>query len=137
MLQSHSQEDGGFKSDRITVGARCTLGVGAYVHYGTTIGDGAVLATDTFLMKGEQVPPGEHWAGNPAVEQPPFTALLSTPTPAPRPQDAPPTESPRSSVEELMTLLEEDGAPSASSTVPLPRRSGQHRATQRHLAGSR
>jgi hypothetical protein len=40
-------------------------------------------------------------------------------------------------VEELMTLLEEDGAPSASSTVPLPRRSGQHRATQRHLAGSR
>ncbi|SDM34332.1 non-ribosomal peptide synthetase terminal domain of unknown function [Geodermatophilus siccatus] len=140
MLQSHSQEDGGFKSDRITVGARCTLGVGAYVHYGTTIGDGAVLATDTFLMKGEQLPPGEHWAGNPAVEQPPFAALLPTPTPAPvpRPRDAAPTEPPSLSVEELMALFQEDGAPGPSSpTVPLPRRSGRHRATQRHLAGSR
>jgi non-ribosomal peptide synthetase-like protein len=139
MLQSHSQEDGGFKSDLITVGSRCTLGVGAYVHYGTTIGDGAVLAADTFLMKGEQVPPGEHWAGNPAVEMTPFPVALPAPapTPLPRPRDAAPTERPSLSVEELMTLLEEDGAPGPSSTVPLPRRSGRHRATQRHLAGSR
>ena len=35
-----------------------TLGVGAFVHYGVTIGDGAVLAPDSFLMKGEEVPPG-------------------------------------------------------------------------------
>nr|WP_246326013.1 Pls/PosA family non-ribosomal peptide synthetase [Actinomycetospora corticicola] len=66
VIQCHSQEDGGFKSDHVVVGARVTLGVGSFVHYGTTIGDDAVLAPDTFLMKGEEVPPGEHWSGNPA-----------------------------------------------------------------------
>ena len=39
----------------------------AFVHYGVTIGDGAELTTDCFLMKGEQVPAGEHWGGNPAA----------------------------------------------------------------------
>ena len=48
------------------IGAGCTLGVGAFVHYGVTIGDGAVLAPDSFLMKGEEVPPHARWGGNPA-----------------------------------------------------------------------
>ncbi|MEU4984239.1 Pls/PosA family non-ribosomal peptide synthetase [Streptomyces sp. NPDC021969] len=65
-VQCHSQEDGAFKSDRSEIGARCTLGVGALVHYGVTVGDGAELAADTFLMKGETVPEGASWAGNPA-----------------------------------------------------------------------
>ena len=68
VLQGHSQEDGAFKSDHVCIGARVTLGVGAFVHYGTTVGDDAVLAPDTFLMKGEEVPPGERWGGNPARE---------------------------------------------------------------------
>ncbi len=42
-IQCHSQEDGTFKSDHSTLGAGCTLGVGAHVHYGVTVGDGAVL----------------------------------------------------------------------------------------------
>ena len=67
-IQCHSQEDGTFKSDRITIGAGCTLGVGALVHYGVTMGDGAVLAPDSFLMKGEEVPPHARWGGNPARE---------------------------------------------------------------------
>jgi non-ribosomal peptide synthetase-like protein len=67
-IQCHSQEDGTFKSDRTTLGAGCTLGVGAYVHYGVTMGDGSVLAADSFLMKGEEVPPHARWGGNPAVE---------------------------------------------------------------------
>ena len=29
-IQCHSQEDGAFKSDRITIGSGCTLGVGAW-----------------------------------------------------------------------------------------------------------
>ncbi len=70
MVQAHSQEDGAFKSDHITVGSGCTVGVGALVHYGVTMGDGAVLAADSFLMKGEQVPPHAHWGGNPAEEMP-------------------------------------------------------------------
>jgi non-ribosomal peptide synthetase-like protein len=66
IVQPHSQEDGSFKSDRIAIGARCTLGIGSLVHYGTTMGDGAVLAPDSFLMKGEEVPERTRWAGNPA-----------------------------------------------------------------------
>ena len=67
-IQCHSQEDGTFKSDRSTLGAGCTLGVGAIVHYGETMGAGAVLAPDTFLMKGEDVPEHARWGGNPARE---------------------------------------------------------------------
>jgi non-ribosomal peptide synthetase-like protein len=68
IIQSHSQEDGGFKSDDITIGAGCTLGVNSWVHYGVTMGDGAQLAADAFLMKGEEVPPHTRWAGNPASQ---------------------------------------------------------------------
>ena len=68
IIQCHSQEDGAFKSDWTTVGAGATLGVGAFVHYGVTIGDGAVLLADSFLMKGEEIPPGAQWGGNPARE---------------------------------------------------------------------
>ncbi|HEX3589665.1 MAG TPA: hypothetical protein VHV74_08530, partial [Pseudonocardiaceae bacterium] len=65
-VQCHSQEDGAFKSDRITVGSGCTVGVGAWVHYGVTMGDRTVLAADSFLMKGEDMPPDAWWGGNPA-----------------------------------------------------------------------
>jgi non-ribosomal peptide synthetase-like protein len=67
-IQCHSQEDGTFKCDRSTMGVRCTLGVGAFVLYGVAMGDGSVLATDSFLMKGEEVPPHARWGGNPAKE---------------------------------------------------------------------
>jgi non-ribosomal peptide synthetase-like protein len=66
-VQCHSQEDGTFKSDRTTLGADCTIGVGAHVHYGVTVGDEAVLAPDSFLMKGEEVPAQAEWGGNPAA----------------------------------------------------------------------
>ncbi|WP_232240873.1 Pls/PosA family non-ribosomal peptide synthetase [Kutzneria sp. 744] len=66
-IQCHSQEDGTFKSDHSTIGAGCTLGVGALVHYGVTMGEGAVLAADSFLMKGEEIPPRGRWGGNPAT----------------------------------------------------------------------
>jgi non-ribosomal peptide synthetase-like protein len=68
VIQCHSQEDGAFKSDHITIGNNTTLGVGAFIHYGVTIGQGAVLAPDSFLMKGEEIPPHARWGGNPARE---------------------------------------------------------------------
>ncbi|MGR6973523.1 Pls/PosA family non-ribosomal peptide synthetase [Streptomyces cynarae] len=77
VIQCHSQEDGGFKSDRIVIGAGCTLGVGAFVHYGVTMGDGAVLATSSFLMKGEEMPPHALWGGNPAKKMREQSADLS------------------------------------------------------------
>ncbi|MCE7004036.1 phosphopantetheine-binding protein [Kibdelosporangium philippinense] len=67
-IQCHSQEDYAFKSDRITIGSGCTIGIGALVHYGVTMGDNAVLAPDSFLMKGEEMPPHARWGGNPAKE---------------------------------------------------------------------
>ncbi|HTK60965.1 MAG TPA: Pls/PosA family non-ribosomal peptide synthetase [Pseudonocardia sp.] len=68
IIQCHSQEDGAFKSDRIVIGSGVTLGVGAFVHYGVTIGDGSVLEADSFLMKGEEIPPHQRWGGNPATD---------------------------------------------------------------------
>jgi non-ribosomal peptide synthetase-like protein len=68
VIQCHSQEDDTFKSDHITIGAGCTLGVSALVHYGVTMGDGAELAADSFVMKGEEVPQDARWGGNPARE---------------------------------------------------------------------
>ena len=68
ILQSHSLEDGTFKSDHIVIGDRCTIGTGAFVHYGITMSDDAVLDADSFLMKGEHVPAGSRWYGNPAAD---------------------------------------------------------------------
>jgi non-ribosomal peptide synthetase-like protein len=67
-IQCHSQEDGTFKSDYSTLGSNVTLATGSHVHYGVTMGGGAELTTDGFLMKGEQVPAGARWTGNPAHE---------------------------------------------------------------------
>jgi len=65
-IQCHSMEDGIFKSDYTILEDGCTLGTGSLVHYGVTIGQGAQLRPDSFLMKGEKVPPRSRWGGNPA-----------------------------------------------------------------------
>ncbi|RZT85585.1 non-ribosomal peptide synthetase-like protein [Pseudonocardia sediminis] len=70
IIQNHSQEDGAFKSDHTVLGSRVTLGTGAFVHYGITLGDDTVIEADSFVMKGEEVPAGETWGGNPARELP-------------------------------------------------------------------
>ena len=67
-IQSHSQEDGMFKSDYDVIGNDVTLGVGAFIHYGVTIEDGAVVAADSFVMKGTTLTRGTLWGGNPAEE---------------------------------------------------------------------
>ncbi|MEU6485448.1 Pls/PosA family non-ribosomal peptide synthetase [Streptomyces sp. NPDC046887] len=90
VVQTHSQEDGAFKSDRSVLGAGCTLGVRAFVHYGVVLGDGAVLAPDTFLMKGESVPRRARWGGNPARPLPvPVPVRTPSPTPVPHPARTP------------------------------------------------
>jgi acetyltransferase-like isoleucine patch superfamily enzyme len=58
-------EDGIFKADFTALEDDCTLGAGAFVHYGVTVAQGAQLRPDSFLMKGEKVPPGGRWGGNP------------------------------------------------------------------------
>jgi non-ribosomal peptide synthetase-like protein len=66
IIQCHSMEDGIFKADRTVLEDGCTLGTDALVHYGVTMGQGAQLRPDSFLMKGEKVPPHACWGGNPA-----------------------------------------------------------------------
>ncbi|MDN5861391.1 MAG: peptide synthetase, partial [Pseudonocardia sp.] len=75
VVQCHSQENDAFKSDRVTIGSGVTLGVGAFVHYGTELGNGSTLEADSFLMKGEEMAPHTRWGGNPAVELPPHRPL--------------------------------------------------------------
>jgi non-ribosomal peptide synthetase-like protein len=65
-IQGHSLEEGVFKSDYIKIGRGCTIGCGAWVHYGVTMGDNALLQPDSFLMKGENPAPKTVWRGNPA-----------------------------------------------------------------------
>jgi non-ribosomal peptide synthetase-like protein len=67
-LHSHSMEDGVFKADYVSIGAGVTVGTAAFVHYGVSMGDHSELDADAFLMKGEYVPPGARWRGNPAVQ---------------------------------------------------------------------
>ena len=56
------------RGKRKLIGAGCTLGVNAWVHYGVKMGDGAQLAADAFLIKGEEAPPHTRWEGNPASQ---------------------------------------------------------------------
>jgi non-ribosomal peptide synthetase-like protein len=65
-LQAHSLEEGVFKSDYIRLGNRCSVGPGAFIHYGVSTGDHAVLDADSFLMKGEILDSHTGWCGNPA-----------------------------------------------------------------------
>jgi non-ribosomal peptide synthetase-like protein len=110
VIQCHSQEDGAFKSDHITIGSNCTLGISSWVHYGVTMGDGDALAADSYLMKGEDVPPNAHWGGNPAEAMPADGAIVRA---------------------SWGSHHDPTGAPTAILEVPplpLPRNHGRHRA---------
>jgi len=92
ILQSHSLEDGTFKSDHIVVGDRCTIGTGAFIHYGIIMGDDAELDADSFLMKGEHVPAGSRWRGNPAADAQAIRAAAAAPAKTPAVTSAAVTE---------------------------------------------
>lgn len=68
VMQSHSLEDGTFKSDHIEIGNGCNFGVGAFIHYGTLIQDRCTVLADSFVMKGTVTGGGTTWGGNPACE---------------------------------------------------------------------
>jgi non-ribosomal peptide synthetase-like protein len=66
VLQSHSLEEGVFKSEYIRLGNRCSVGPGGFIHYGVSTGDDVVIDADSFLMKGEILDSYTGWCGNPA-----------------------------------------------------------------------
>jgi prolipoprotein diacylglyceryl transferase len=66
VIQCHSMENGYFQSDSTTLARSVTVGVKAFVHYGTNLADHTVIAADSFLLKGEHTAPHDYWEGNPA-----------------------------------------------------------------------
>jgi non-ribosomal peptide synthetase-like protein len=48
IVQAHSLEEGVFKSGCVRIGKGCTIAPGAFVHYGVTMGDNAVLGPNAF-----------------------------------------------------------------------------------------
>ncbi|BFM05226.1 Pls/PosA family non-ribosomal peptide synthetase [Halioxenophilus aromaticivorans] len=65
-MQSHSLEDGIFKSDHIKVGHQCVLDVQAFLHYGVRTENNILAGADAFVMKGETLTHQTAWRGNPA-----------------------------------------------------------------------
>ena len=55
------------KIDHVKIGSRVTLGPRCTVLYGAQVGDGAQLGPLTLVMKGESIPGGAIWTGNPAM----------------------------------------------------------------------
>jgi non-ribosomal peptide synthetase-like protein len=68
VLQSHSLEDGIYKSGRINIGNNCSIDPRAFVHYGVSMQHNVLLKADAFVMKGEALSASTVWAGNPAKE---------------------------------------------------------------------
>lgn len=107
VLQSHSLEDGTFKSDHVVIGDGCTLCVKGFVHYGVVMGPETALEPNSFLMKGERPMANSVWAGNPAREVQ-IEQRLPDPSPA--------------AIEQLLTLrsaaaADDDAVLSARSTT--------------------
>ena len=118
ILQSHSLEDGTFKSDHIVIGDRCTIGTGAFVHYGITMSDDAVLDADSFLMKGEHVPAGSRWYGNPAADARATRAAPAAAARAPVAADA--ASSPPAAASEAPAVADPPAAASEAPAVADP-----------------
>ena len=66
ILQGHTLEEGTFKSGAIRIGDECTVGANCFVNYDVAMEPRSELRQDSFLMKGERVPAGAVWGGNPA-----------------------------------------------------------------------
>jgi non-ribosomal peptide synthetase-like protein len=66
IMQTHLFEDRVLKSAPVLVGAGCSVGAASVVLYDSEMCPGSGLAPLSLLMKGEMLPAGTNWAGNPA-----------------------------------------------------------------------
>jgi non-ribosomal peptide synthetase-like protein len=65
LLQLHSFEDRVLKIAPSRVGERCTVGSGAVLLYGATVGEGARVEDGSVVMKHETLLPGQYYVGCP------------------------------------------------------------------------
>jgi non-ribosomal peptide synthetase-like protein len=68
MFQAHTFEDRVLKTDRVTIGARATLGCVTVPLYGAQIGADVYVAAHSVIMKGERLLPGLRYEGSPTQE---------------------------------------------------------------------
>ena len=65
--QTHLFEDRVMKIDHVIIGERVNIGARTTVLYGASVQDRAQLGPLTLVMKGESIPGGAIWTGNPAM----------------------------------------------------------------------
>ncbi|TDN44836.1 non-ribosomal peptide synthetase-like protein [Curtobacterium flaccumfaciens] len=65
VVQTHLFHDRVMQLDTVTLAAGATLGPHSVVLPAAGIGTGATVGPASLVMRGEQVPGGTHWAGNP------------------------------------------------------------------------
>ncbi|MFI1889985.1 Pls/PosA family non-ribosomal peptide synthetase [Streptomyces jumonjinensis] len=65
VVQTHLFHDRIMRMDDVVLGAGATLGPHGIALPGAVIGDRAVVGPASLVMRGERVPPGTRWLGNP------------------------------------------------------------------------
>jgi non-ribosomal peptide synthetase-like protein len=76
VVQTHLFHDRVMQLDTVTLDAGATLGPHSVVLPAAGIGTGATVGPASLVMRGEQVPGGTHWAGNPIA---PWTSAPAVP----------------------------------------------------------
>lgn len=86
VIQTHLFHDRVMSIDTVTLEAGATMGPHGVILPAARIGAGGTVGPASLVMRGESVPAGSHWIGNPVS---PWTApATSLPTPATSPLDA-------------------------------------------------
>ncbi|WP_269858992.1 Pls/PosA family non-ribosomal peptide synthetase, partial [Streptomyces sp. RPT161] len=67
VLQTHLFHDRLLRVDTVRLGRGATLGPHSIILPGATLGDGTVIGPSSLVMRGEHVPAGSRWLGNPVV----------------------------------------------------------------------
>ncbi|GAB2743328.1 non-ribosomal peptide synthetase [Kitasatospora kifunensis] len=70
VLQTHLFHDRVMRLDRVRLGAGATLGPHSIVLPGSAVGAGTAVGASSLVMRGEALPDGTRWAGNPVAAWP-------------------------------------------------------------------
>lgn len=81
-MQTHLFHDRVMQLDTVRIDAGATLGPHSVVLPAAGIGAGATVGPSSLVMRGEQVPTGSRWSGNPIA---PWTSAAPSVTAPPAP----------------------------------------------------
>ncbi|GAA2259805.1 non-ribosomal peptide synthetase [Streptomyces amakusaensis] len=93
VVQTHLFHDRIMRMDNVRIGSGATLGPHGIALPGAVIGDRAVVGPASLVMRGERVPAGTRWLGNPiAAWKPPRARKRAKAARKPRPRGPRPTK---------------------------------------------